>query len=75
MTHWEREFLKLADVWIETRWCVMGNHITDRYGRIVHRGACDMDSLGCQLLGMLDYAAEMRLECRGLLAAPRETTA
>jgi hypothetical protein len=53
----------------------MGNHITDRYGRIVHRGACDMDSLGCQLLGMLDYAAEMRLECRGLLAAPRETTA
>ena len=59
----EREFLKLASVWFHCRWQVMGNHGTDRYGRIAFRGAHDHDSLVFALLGDHDYAAEMRLIC------------
>jgi hypothetical protein len=57
----EREFLRLAGTWLAARWCVMGNDIVD--GLTVHQGARDMHGLGWHLLGMVDYAAEMRVLC------------
>lgn len=65
----EREFLKLAGVWLSCRWVVWGNEIEDN----PYRG-----SLEFALLGMLDYAAEMRLlvaesQCQRVLDADKRT--
>lgn len=57
----ETEFLKLAAVYLNCRWTTMGNDITDRHGKRVHRGAHDYESLQWNILGMVDYAAEMRM--------------
>ena len=50
---WEREFLKLAAVWLACRWTVLGGQIP---GSVESRGPLEY-----QLLGMSDHAWEMRL--------------
>lgn len=55
----EREILALASWWLAFRLLVMGG--------VLERGGYDpvrnMHDLGLALLGMGDYAAEMRLTC------------
>lgn len=63
----EREFLKLAAVWLECRWCVFGGDITDESGVVIHRGANRFTDLSWHLLGMFDYEMELRLICWGSL--------
>jgi len=56
MKSFEHEFLiRLAPVWLACRWKVMGNRL--------HGWKYESD-LGFDLLGMHDYAAEMKLLCR-----------
>lgn len=56
----EREFLKLAAVWLECRWCVMGNQITAAEEVILHRCENYAD-LQFHMLGCVDFQAEMRM--------------
>ena len=61
---WETEFLQLAAVHLEARWCVMGADIADRHGKVLHRGARTFRECSWHMLGMRDYAWEMALVCR-----------
>ena len=62
MPGFERNFLhRLAPIWLACRWRVMGHGLTGR-------GWPPLD-LRNDLLGMCDYAAEMRLECKEILSA------
>jgi hypothetical protein len=62
---WEREFLKLAAVWLACRWTVLGGQIP----------ACPwaLGGLAFQLLGMSDYKDEMRLLIEELQCTPTNT--
>jgi len=60
----QREFLNLAAVWLACRLNVMGGDARIGQGA---RLVVDMHSLGWAMLGCVDYAAEMRMICRGLL--------
>lgn len=64
MKAFEREFLKhLAATWLAARWRVMGHSLTGV--RSHGKGFLPFD-----LLGMVDYAAEMRLLCQEAKCAP-----
>jgi hypothetical protein len=63
VTLWERDFLKIAAVWLSCRLNVMGLDVTDSRGRIVYRGAHDYRTLQFALLGDIDHVCEMRLMC------------
>ena len=60
----EREFLKLAGVWLGARWCIMGGDIVDAEDRFVYRGAFDWKEVGGHMLGCIDNAAELRVICQ-----------
>ena len=66
----EREFLQLAAVNLEARWCVMGGDISDRHGRVVHHGARTFRDCAWHMLGMRDYAGEMAMEVQGDRCGP-----
>ena len=66
----ERDFLKLAAVWLSCRLHVMGGIVTDDDGVTphgTHIPVTDMHTLGWALLGCVDYAAEMQLICKEVL--------
>ena len=51
----QHEFLiRLAPIWLACRWRIMGGGLTGRWPKT---------DLAFDLLGMTDYAAEMRLMC------------
>ena len=50
----EREFFRLAGTWLACRYCLMGGILEGH----AHCGREDWN-----LLGMLDFAAEMKLLC------------
>jgi hypothetical protein len=51
----ERDFLiRLAPVWLACRWRIMGHSLSGKW---------PAGDLAFDLLGMQDYAAEMRLIC------------
>lgn len=60
----ERGFLKVAGAWFEARWCLMGNDVTEAEEAILERGAVDFKTLGYQMLGCVDAAADLRRQCR-----------
>ena len=52
----EREFLiRLAPIWLACRWRVMGHGLIGKWPK---------PDLAFDLLGMCDYAEEMKLLCR-----------
>jgi len=57
----EREFLiRLAPIWLACRWRVMGHPLVGRWPK---------PDLAFDLLGCVDYAAEMRLICGEMRAS------
>jgi hypothetical protein len=62
---WEREFLKLAGVWLACRWTVLGGQIP---GCVEARGPLEL-----QILGMVDHAWELRLLIEELTCKPIST--
>lgn len=59
----EREFLiRLAPIWLACRWRIMGHPLTGKWPRA---------DLAFDLLGLCDYASEMKLLCAEVLNGRR----
>lgn len=56
MKKWEREFMKLAGVWMACRLAAMGGTPVHP----LHRPVRNFETLAWAILGSVDYAGEMR---------------
>ena len=63
--NFERMFLiRLAPIWFACRWRVMGHSLRGRWPKV---------DLANDLMGMMDYATEMKLVCKELGPDAEET--
>lgn len=72
----EREFLRMAGVWLSCRLAVMGGTPLERdddqdKAVATHRPVVDFRSLAWAMLGCVDYAFEMKLLCAEVLNGRR----